>query len=160
MMAVPTPQQLLDLALDLQVELGKLDRLVGGLDSLGPVQADPLRVDAAALRLQSLYTGIERCLVQISRLLNGGTPDGSEWHRRLLERMGQPTDQRPAVLGGTVIEGLQELLRFRHLVRHLYAYELRPELVERLRHEAMALWPTVRADLERFRSWLMQASPG
>jgi hypothetical protein len=41
---------------------------------------------------------------------------------------------------GTVSE-LQELLRFRHLVRHLYAYELRPEPVERLRVQALALWP-------------------
>ena len=59
-MAPPTPEQLNDLALDLQVELE-------------PVLGDPLRV------------------------LNGGTPDGAEWHRRLLERMGQATDQRPAV---------------------------------------------------------------
>ncbi len=154
-MAPPTPQQLNDLALDLQVELGKLDRLIEGLDSLGPVLGDPLRVDAAALRLQSLYTGIERCLVQISRVLNGGTPDGAEWHRRLLERMGQTTDQRPAVLAADTIESLQELLRFRHLVRHLYAYELQPEPVERLRLTAKALWPLVQADLEGFRGWLM-----
>ena len=154
-MAPPTPQQLNDLALDLQVELGKLDRLIEGLDSLGPVLGDPLRVDAAALRLQSLYTGIERCLVQISRVLNGGTPDGAEWHRRLLERMGQTTDQRPAVLAADTIESLQELLRFRHLVRHLYAYELQPEPVERLRLTAKALWPLVQADLERFRGWLV-----
>ena len=80
------------------MELGKLKRLVAGLVTLGPVQADPLRVDAAALRLQSLYSGIERCLVPITRVLNGGTPDGAEWHRRLLERMGQPCDQRPAPL--------------------------------------------------------------
>lgn len=154
-MAPPTPEQLNDLALDLQVELGKLDRLIEGLDSLGPVLGDPLRVDAAALRLQSLYTGIERCLVQISRVLNGGTPDGAEWHRRLLERMGQTTDQRPAVLAADSIESLQELLRFRHLVRHLYAYELQPEPVERLRLAAKALWPLVQADLEQFRGWLM-----
>jgi hypothetical protein len=154
-MAPPTPQQLNDLALDLQVELGKLGRLIEGLDSLGPVLGDPLRVDAAALRLQSLYTGIERCLVQISRVLNGGTPDGAEWHRRLLERMGQTTDQRPAVLAADTIESLQELLRFRHLVRHLYAYELQPEPVERLRLTAKALWPAVRSDLEGFRGWLM-----
>jgi len=132
-MAAPTPQQLSDLALDLQVELGKLDRLVAGLDFIGPVLADPLRVDAAALRLQRLYTGIERCLVQIARVLNGGTPDGAEWHRRLLDRMGQATEQRPAVLRGTTIPGLQELLRFRHLVQ---------------------------ADLERFRHWLVGAHLG
>ena len=66
-MTAPTPQQLQDLALDLQVELQKLEHLVEGLASLGPVAVDPLRVDAAALRLQSLYTGIERCLVQCLR---------------------------------------------------------------------------------------------
>ncbi len=76
-MTAPTPQQLQDLALDLQVELRKLEHLVEGLASLGPVAVDPLRVDAAALRLQSLYTGIERCLVQISRVLNGGSPPRS-----------------------------------------------------------------------------------
>lgn len=156
-MAPPTPEQLNDLALDLQVELGKLDRLMAGLDVIGPVLGDPLRVDAAALRLQSLYTGIERCLVQITRVLNGGTPDGAEWHRRLLERMGQATDQRPAVFTADTIESLNELLRFRHLVRHLYAYELQPEPVERLRLAAVALWPAVRADLEGFRHWLEAA---
>jgi hypothetical protein len=46
----------------------------------------------------------------------------------------------PMGRNGTVSE-LQELLRFRHLVRHLYAYELRPEPVERLRVQALALWP-------------------
>ena len=156
-MAPPTPEQLNDLALDLQVELGKLDRLMAGLDVVGPVLGDPLRVDAAALRLQSLYTGIERCLVQITRVLNGGTPDGAEWHRRLLERMGQATDQRPAVFTADTIDALHELLRFRHLVRHLYAYELQPEPVERLRLAAAALWPAVRADLEGFRHWLLAA---
>jgi len=155
-MAAPSPEQLSDLALDLRVELDKLDRLVEGIESLAPVGADPLRVDAAALRLQSLYTGIERCLVQITRVLNGGTPDGAEWHRRLLERMGQSTNQRPAVLSAPCIAELQELLRFRHLVRHLYAYELRAEPVERLRVAAVALWPSVREELERFREWLVQ----
>lgn len=157
-MAAPSPEQLSDLALDLRVELGKLDRLVSGIEALGPAVADPLRVDATALRLQSLYTGIERCLVQIARVLNGGTPDGAEWHRRLLERMGQSTDQRPAVLSASCIAELQELLRFRHLVRHLYAYELRPEPVERLRRMAETLWPSVREELERFRNWLVQGA--
>jgi hypothetical protein len=60
-----------------------------------------------------------RCLVQIARVLNGGSPDGPEWHR--------------VRTAGAA--------RFRHLVRHLYAYELRPEPVERLRVQALALWP-------------------
>jgi hypothetical protein len=78
-----------------------------------------LRIDAAALRLQSVYTGIERCFLQISRVLPGDTPDGGDWHRRFLDRMGQPTEERPAVLREASIASLQELLCFRHLVRHL-----------------------------------------
>jgi len=153
-MAAPSPQQLRDLALDLAVEERKLDALVDSLAALGVVAGDRLRVDAAALRLQSLYTGIERCFLQVSRVLNGGTPDGGDWHRRLLERMGQPTEERPAVLREASIASLQELLRFRHLVRHLYAYELQPEPVERLRTLALALWPEVRGELNAFQGWL------
>ena len=153
-MAAPSPQQLRDLALDLAVEERKLDALVDSLAALGVVAGDRLRVDAAALRLQSLYTGIERCSLQVSRVLNGGTPDGGDWHRRLLERMGQPTEERPAVLREASIASLQELLRFRHLVRHLYAYELQPEPVERLRILSIALWPKVQAELNVFQGWL------
>ena len=153
-MAAPSPQQLRDLALDLAVEERKLDALVDSLAALGVVAGDRLRVDAAALRLQSLYTGIERCFLQVSRVLHGGTPDGQDWHRRLLERMGQPTEERPAVLREASIASLQELLRFRHLVRHLYAYELQPESVERLRTLALALWPEVRGELNAFQGWL------
>lgn len=120
--------------------------------------ADPLRVDAAALRLQSLDTGIERCLVQIAGVLNGGTPDGSEWHRRLLERMGQATDERPAVFSAATIAELQDLLRFRHLMRHLYAYELRPQPVEELRNRMIRLWPDVLGELQRFCGWLLEAA--
>jgi len=51
---------------------------------------------------------------------------------------------------------LQELLRCRHLVRHLYPYELQPEPVERLRTLALALalWPEVRGELKVFQGWL------
>ena len=68
--------------------------------------------------------------------------------------MGQPTEERPAVLPEASIASLQELLRFRHLVRHLYAYELQPEPVERLRTLALALWPEVRGELNAFHVWL------
>ena len=134
-MEAPTPRELSDLALDLAVEVGKLDALVES-------------------RLQSFYTGIERCLLQITRVLNGGTLDGGDWHRRLLERMGHPIQARPALFCAASINPLQELLRFRHLVRHLYAYELQPESVERLRGLAIALWPDVRGELNAFQCWL------
>ncbi len=68
--------------------------------------------------------------------------------------MGHATGERPAVLSASSIPGLQELLRFRYLVRHLYADELQPESVERLRLLALGLWPAVREELGSFQRWL------
>ena len=111
------------------------------------------------MRLQSFHTGIERCLVLISRVLNGGTPEGSDWHRRLLERMGQATSEGPVVLSAASIEALRELLRFHQLVRHLYSYALKAEPVERLRLEAVAVWCRVRENLRAFQVWLAEPLP-
>ena len=144
MVPVPSERHRAELRTDLQVERTKLAVLV---ESLAALQRDwdvPVgsqeRCDAAALRLQSLYTGIERCFVQIVRVLNGGPPNGADWHRRLLD--------------SSTAKGLAELMRFRHVVRHLYAYELEPEQVQRLLRRALELWPVVDHQLVAFDSWL------
>jgi hypothetical protein len=159
----PWQRQLSDLQLDLRIERGKLSELVGSLERLeGLMEAgrgSRETVDSAALRLQSLYTGVERCLQLIVRVFNGGTPEGSDWQRGcwkrwLLDRMATATDSRPAVLSPAVRTGLAELLAFRHVVRHLYAYELEADRVRQLLQRAIALWPGIEADLGRFQVWL------
>jgi len=160
MAPLPSDRRFADLCLDLQVERSKLDALVLSLATLQRdwqvVEAADERCDAAALRLQSFYTGIERCFVQIVRVLNGGPPDGADWHRRLLERMGVATEIRPALLDASTVAGLADLMRFRHVVRHLYAYELERDQVSRLLQRALDLWPSVAAQLEAFETWLME----
>lgn len=144
-MASPDPwqRQLSDLQLDLRIERDKLSELVGSLERLeGRMQAGSANsetFDSAALRLQSLYTGVERCL---------------------LVRTAIATASRPAVLSPAVRAGLAELLAFRHVVRHLYAYELEADRVRLLLQRAIALWPGIEADLERFQAWLMELGKG
>lgn len=161
-MSGPAPSQraLDDLITDLQIERRKLDQLVKSLASLLPPWQEPAgqadRVDAAALRLQNLYTGMERCFTQIVRVFNGGPPEGHDWHRRLLERMALESDQRPALIDARTEAVLGELLRFRHVVRHLYAYELRPEQVHRLLELAVTHWPVLEGQLLGFEAWCRQ----
>ena len=158
--ALPSSRLLADLRADLQVERNKLRLLVESLADLLRAWETPIgaqeRCDAAALRLQSFYTGTERCCVQIVRVLNGGPPDGADWHRRLLERMAVATDSRPVVFDPVTVKGLAELMRFRHVVRHLYAYELERDQVGRLLQRALELWPSVDQQLERFEAWLRE----
>jgi hypothetical protein len=156
----PSPRRLRDLTTDLAVEIRRLDLLIEGLGQLAArwerEGAGSERVDAAALRLQSLYTGIERCLLQIVRVLNGGTPEGFDWHRRLLQRLTVATESRPALLSAESARELADLLGFRHVVRHLYSDDLDPAQVRQRLTAALALWPTLRAELEEFDGWLRQ----
>jgi hypothetical protein len=156
----PSQQALDDLITDLLIERRKLEQLVGSLAGLLPLWDDSLgqaeRVDAAALRLQSFYTGLERCFTQIVRVFNGAPPEGQDWHRRLLARMALDTPQRPALLDQATAEVLAELLRFRHVVRHLYAYELKPEQVHRLLTLAVTSWPQLESQLLGFEAWCRQ----
>jgi hypothetical protein len=152
------PQRLRDLSTDLAVEVRRLEALIESLAALAErwqlEGADAERVDAAALRLQSLYTGIERCLLQIVRVLNGGTPEGADWHRRLLDRLTLATESRPVLLSADTARALALLLGFRHVVRHLYADDLDPDQVQQRLAGALALWPRLRADLRAFEHWL------
>jgi hypothetical protein len=70
----------------------------------------------------------------------------------LIERV--LNEARPAVLSHAVRAALAELLAFRHVVRHLYAYELDDDRVRLLLQRATALWPAIEADLKRFQAWL------
>lgn len=119
------PQRLRDLATDLAVERRRLEALIESLAGLAErwrcEGADAERVDAAALRLQSLYTGVERGLLQVVRVLNGGTPDGVDWRHRLLDRLTLATEHRPALLSSDTACALGLLQGFRNVLRHLQA---------------------------------------
>lgn len=45
-------------------------------------------------------------------------------------------------------------MRFRHVVRHLYSYELERGQVLRLLQKAIQLWPDLMQELQTFEAWL------
>ena len=88
---------LLELRDDLERETRRLEQLVESLLELeSRLSSGGETVEAAALRLHSFYTGVERILLLVSRVVNGGTPSrGEGWHRRLLERMAMTPTRDP-----------------------------------------------------------------
>jgi hypothetical protein len=160
------PEELLELRDDLSREQQRLGRLVRSLEELRSLLDQPDRrsqelIEAAALRLHSFYTAVERCLLLVSRVINGGTPSqGQGWHRRLLERMAMATEQRPGLLREETQIDLQAYLRFRHLVRNLYSDELRAEPIALLIRDLPAVWRKLSEDLDGFREWLATMAQG
>jgi hypothetical protein len=134
-----TPSDLLELRDDLLREEQRLQKLVQGLEAMEPRLSDGSDVvEAAALRLHSFYTGVERSLLLVSRVVK--------------------SEGRPAVLRERTQQSLQEYLRFRHLVRNLYADELRPEPIALLIRDLPAVWEALAADLQGFRAWLSRVA--
>jgi hypothetical protein len=69
----------------------------------------------------------------ISILYNGSIPSQVEgWVYRLLESMAMATESRLAAMQRARQRGLQEYQCFRHLLRNLYADDLRGEPIEHL----------------------------
>ncbi|MDQ3702189.1 MAG: antitoxin, partial [Chloroflexota bacterium] len=78
-----------------------------------------------ALNLHGFYSGVERLLELIARHVDQAVPGGDAWHRELLYQMAREVPGvRPAVFGAERAAALDDLRRFRHVVRHLYAIHL------------------------------------
>lgn len=92
-----------------------------------------ISLDSVALNLHGFYSGLERLFALISRHVDQSVPAGETWHRELLEQMCQEIpDVRPAVISSKSMSSLDELRRFRHLVRNVYTFNLLPGKMESL----------------------------
>lgn len=111
--------------------------------------------DAIALNLHDFYTGLERVLRYIAAEVDGHVPAGAEWHQELLRQMATPLPQiRPAVFSNATIKRLDEYLRFRHVVRHVYAFEFDPQRIRPLAEALAGDFAQVKGELAVFIDFL------
>jgi hypothetical protein len=155
----PSPAALRGLAEDISAELDRLRRLAADIAVVqAEIEQDPdharLFYENLALKLHNFYNGCERIFRTVVSELNGTAPEGFDWHRRLLERMGKEWEGRPALLSADTVDELREYLAFRHVVRNIYGFELDVARVKRLLSRYPAVQGHVEADVERFIAWL------
>jgi hypothetical protein len=101
--------------------------------------------DGVALNLHGFYVGVERILEDIARSFDGSVPEGEDWHRALLLQMaGEISDRRPSVLSRATLQCLDEYRGFRHVVRNVYAFNLRPSRLKELVDELQPCYNRVK----------------
>jgi hypothetical protein len=94
---------------------------------------DDYYFDSVALNLHSIYSGLERIFERIATAIDSSLPSGTNWHRELLNQMAiEVPGIRPAVISSDLKEKLEEYRGFRHVVRNVYTYRLKPEKIEGL----------------------------
>ncbi|TCR91791.1 hypothetical protein [Rhizobium sp. BK376] len=85
---------------------------------------------AVSSGVHNVYNGIEDILLSIARDVDDSVPAGPSAHQDVLDQMAaQVAGTRPALLDTGLYEALVELKGFRHLVRHRYGFDLKPEKV-------------------------------
>ena len=109
-------------------EREQLQRLLFGIQRLLTQCRDtpPTEIELSALAatLHSFYTGVENIFKRVAVELDGDMVRGDAWHRQLLLRMKTSTARRPALLSEELHDALNEYLRFRHVFRNAYSFDL------------------------------------
>jgi hypothetical protein len=148
----------LALASRIETELTELESVIERTErqfSKAKSSGDEDYLDGAALNLHSFYAGIERIFEVIAREIDKSMPTGPEWHRNLLIQMSaEISGTRPAVIGRSTRNCLDEYRGFRHLVRNIYTFNLRPSRVEELVTDLRPCYATVTVDIKAFCQFL------
>jgi hypothetical protein len=124
---------LLDIAERIRCDLDEIEllveRAIAGWQKFLQTD-DELYLDSVALSLHSFYSGLERLFEIIATRIDGERPEGNEWHYSLLMQMSKDlSDIRPAVISEIGKEMLNGYRKFRHVVRHVYAFDFDPEII-------------------------------
>jgi hypothetical protein len=106
----------------------EIDNLLELMVEQSAMSADTTHPRIIGSILHDFYTGIERVFQRIALELEGGIPASATWHKDLLDDMAlEIPDVRPAIITDDLREDLESYLRFRHVFRGSYGFELEPD---------------------------------
>ena len=87
-------------------------------------ELDGVEIRAAALSLSTIYSGIEKVLLQVMKDRFDLRPEGLNWHAQLLEQAASKS-----LISADVHDELKSFLAFRHFIRHAYSFEINPQMI-------------------------------
>lgn len=142
---------------DIDREVRNLERLLCELNEILSTtpEGSAVRVRATGSVLHDFYTGVERVFRQIGVKIDQDLPMGEDWHIRLLQRMAVPMEGiRPRVIDEKLEAELEEYLRFRHLFRNIYGFELKWDRCQPLVENLDRVFSDLKEQIDKFESFL------
>jgi hypothetical protein len=143
---------------ELLAELEKIARLMDEYADFlakysGKMDAHLLRAKASFMA--DFYMGVEKLFRLIVEELNGGTPRGEGWHKRLLHTMSlEIKGLRPPVISQKLYADLLKFLGFRHVVRQAYGFQLDEKKLDELEEIFLRTWKRFSHDIKQFCTFL------
>lgn len=116
---------------------------------------DDFYLDSVALNLHAFYSGLERVFEKLASTIDRSVPNAANWHQELLTQMQTEIPSvRPAVISSQLKESLEEYRGFRHVVRNVYTYHLKPEKLKILVGNLEGTFEMVSIELAAFGGFL------
>jgi hypothetical protein len=118
----------------IEEELANIDNLKVNLQEVDSKNLDKdIKTRLSASILDDFYLATEKIFKKIAQEIDEEIPTGSDWHKKLLRLMTiELSETRPIVIDKELFHQLEEYLRFRHLTRNIYGFQLDLELFEHL----------------------------
>jgi ribonuclease HepT-like protein len=120
------------------------------LDKCADDAPSEIELSAIAAMLHAFYTGIENIFKRVALQLDGALPGGMSWHRELLGAMSLQNDNRAAVISEALRERLKDYLKFRHVFRQTYSFQLQWEKMSSLTLDCENTLRMLERDLDNF----------
>ena len=145
---------LIRLAKEIEYEIEGIKKLLEEYYGI-PKDKSTYFIRAQASIFHDFYTALERVMIKIAEELNGGLPKSTQWHKDLLFDMTLELEGiRPPLFPNEYFETFYHYLRFRHVFRNNYGYELKPTLLKPLEDTFADTVEKSIAALETFCRWL------
>jgi hypothetical protein len=118
---------------------------------------ETVRVRTAGGILHDFYCGVERIFRHVALRIDDDLPSGPDWHVQLLQRMATAIETvRPEVIEPEMARQLAEYLRFRHLFRNIYGFDLQWERCSKLLKDLPTTFERLARQLSVFDEFLQR----
>lgn len=127
-------QRLMLMRDEIEDELKGILLLVQSLANVVEQELDSeIKKRVCASILSDFYMAAERIFKLIVKEIDLELPEGEDWHKKILRQaaVGLP-EIRPPVIEKELFTRLEEYLKFRHLVRNIYGFQLKYARFEHL----------------------------
>lgn len=118
-------------------------------------------LDSVAFNLHGFYSGIEEIFETIANGIDNELPSGNRWHKDLLDQVSiEIIGIRPVVISNNTKKQLIEFLAFRHLIRDIYTFEIKPEKLGKLVEILPQAFENFKKDVNEFLIFLEKIAMG
>lgn len=147
---------------EIEEELGNIDRLLSELNEHQKEEPrNSFYLRAVGSIFHDFYCGVERIFERIAEELNGGIPEGENWHTQLLKDMTlQIEEVRPAVISKEMLAELKGYLEFRHRFRNIYGFELEWDKMKGLKETMPGVADRFKKEIKEFIEFMKKLTEG